>query len=155
MSASRDPLATSPSAFIDALAGMLAGMSLDDAVDLLSHVTDPVEALRTGCRVLPGLLAQFRLHIGSRSLEWWQQTLEQSNVRTLTSHERESFLILSASNAGGVSFELPDTIRANPETPRLVAGLLQMATLVAVALQQAGRSRDDIIADCERWTTVT
>jgi hypothetical protein len=57
-----DPLTTSPSAFLDALAGMLAGMTPDDAVDLLSHVTDPVEALRTGDHVLTGLLAQFRLH---------------------------------------------------------------------------------------------
>ena len=151
MSSDIAPVTSSPSAFLDALAGMLAGMKLDDAVDLLCQACDPADALRAGCHVLSGLLAQFRVRIGSRSLAWWQQTFEQSNVRTLSEHERDSILILSAASAGGLDFEFPDTIRANPVTRRIVAGLLQMASLVAVVLQQTGRSRADILAACGTW----
>jgi hypothetical protein len=125
-------------------------MRLDDAADLLCHACDPEEALQAGFAVLSNLMAQFRLNCGSRPMEWWLATLEQSKVQTLSRHESESILFLCAADAGGVSFRLPDDIRATSETRRLVTGMLQIATLIAVALQQIGHSREDIILDCQR-----
>jgi hypothetical protein len=132
---------------------MLTGMSLDDAADLLGDVSVPGDALGAGCHVLSGLLAQFRVRIGSRPLEWWQRTFVESNAHQLADHERDSLLILAASAAGGIAFGFPARVRDGAESRRLVAGLLQMSTVVAVMLRQAGCERDEIIAECAIWSS--
>ena len=122
-------------AFLDAVEAMWKGLDLKDVHGMLLGVHDAEQLASSGLSVLTELLHMFRHFVGSRTPEWWNQTLEGSKVNSVASDEAVAILSLVAAQAGGLT--LPEL--APLERPALLPTYLQLSVVVAVLIHFHGR----------------
>ena len=113
---------------------MWKGLDLKDVHGMLLGVHEPAQLASSGLSVLTELLHMFRHFVGSRTPEWWKQTLEGSNANSVPSDEAVAILSLVAAQAGGLT--LPEL--APLERPALLPTYLQLSVVVAVLIHFHG-----------------